>query len=94
MGFIALVILEAVFLSILALTIDWVFTGGALKVLVKIVAVGLVQNAVLWVGAVLFGWTPGGNECTPSAPKDDVQNFQELTPLEGCAIDDIVNDGK
>jgi hypothetical protein len=94
MGFIALVIVEAVFLSIMVLAVDWVFTGSALTILVKILAVGLIQKAILWFAAVSSGWSPGGNEYTPPPPKGDVRDFKELTPLEGCVIDDIVNDGK
>jgi hypothetical protein len=46
---------------------------------------------VVWIAAMTSGIEPGGGIPPPRERTRGTRNFKDLTPLEGCAIDDIVN---
>jgi hypothetical protein len=89
--FLVLVVLETVLLVTMVFAVDRVFTGGIVWVLVKITAVGVAQFLVVWIAAMTSGIEPGPGIPPPRERTRDTRNFKDLTPLEGCAIDDIVN---
>lgn len=89
--FLVLVVLETVFLITMVFTGDRVFTGGIVWILIKIAAVGVAQYLVVWIAAMTSGIEPGPGIPPPRERRRDTGNFKDLTPLESCAIDDIVN---